>query len=156
MITIWNESTPNPDICDYCRDGCQCDSPHGLSSDKILNGDTSDPCHSCSYGCKCENTCNCICRCCWCECECENYIIDADSYNKWIADVCYVCNKECLQSIILENRERVFCNTHIGGDYQFKIKIFPTEMLIKQFGFFGPTKKIRSSLDVYIDGARIV
>lgn len=168
---IWSESLPFPEICEYHRSGCQCSSPQGLTSvEEITGGSEPSECDYCEWGCQCgaedweepgdggyeeEPECECECECCQCpsECECEILIIDADSFNDWVRDVCYIGNQECLDSIQIKNKDSVHCKEPLGGGYEFRVRIMPTKQKIRLAGFMGMPSDVvttmRTSLAIY-------
>lgn len=106
----WSEKIEFPETCRFCIEGCQCDSPFGLSADEVDYPGQNGECEFCQYGCLCEAedwepgegeteddepACECECECCTCTCGCQNLLIDAKSYNKWIKKTCYICDPNC-------------------------------------------------------------
>ena len=165
MPIIWSDNAPYPEICETCSHGCQCDSPKGLSSEQIFAGETPDECDYCNWGCSCgaeeweepgdggyeeQPDCECQCECCSCECECEEYVIDANSYNQWVQSSCYACDPECLNAIPLAKGDNLYCTQKVGAGYKFQVRVMPTTIKQRAFGFFGPEIKVPASLAIYL------
>lgn len=169
MAIIWNDNAPYPEICEYCSYGCQCESPRGLSSEQIFAGETPEECNYCNYGCSCgaeewelpgdggyeeQPNCECECECCHCECGCEEYEIDAFSYNQWVLNTCYACDPECLQAIPLQQGDKRYCTQELGSGYKFQIRVMPTTVKARPFGFMGlslgPEITVPATLAIYI------
>lgn len=170
----WSEDIPFPHICEYHREGCDCGSPEGIRDpDLFAGGKTPDPCDYCYYDCQCgaadwepededdeEPDCTCECECCHCEetCDCEGLLVTAESFNEWVKEVCFTCSEQCLGEILpLENEDAVLCKTDLGGGYSSAVRVMPTHMRERLFGFLGfpsdVVRRVRSSLDIY-DGMR--
>lgn len=143
---LWSENTPFPEVCDYHQYGCSCDSPVGLSSDDLKEGDRRPRCDYCASDVGTD------CRCCECECECEDFLIDAASFNQWIKDTCYVCDSACFDI----PEEKLDTQAHICvknlGEYSFYLKNFPTYISVPSQTFMGipvgKTKRRRAKLSV--------
>jgi len=169
MAIIWNDNAPYPEICEYCSYGCQCESPKGLTPEQIFAGDTSEECDYCNWGCSCgadeweepgdggyeeRPNCECECECCYCECGCEEYVIDANSYNQWVQDSCYACDPECLQTIPLQKGDKRYCTQELGAGYKFQIRVMPTTVKGRPFGFMGfplgPEITVSATLVIYL------
>jgi len=63
-------------------------------------------------------------------------VIDADSYNQWVKETCYVCHPECLDDKYLDtppdlSPDDVRCLTNIGA-YQFFVRTLPKESIRKE------------------------
>ena len=139
------------DECEFCDSGCHCgyeDRESGMCEcdceceNEEEEGNCEDCC-SCIYPLVSEFPdmcyCDCTCEKCECSCECPRLVIDADSYNDWVQETCYVCDPECLtddqlEADLMEQR----CLTQIGP-YQFFIRSVPESRIVKRpiFSPFG-------------------
>ena len=71
--------------------------------------------------------------------------LDADSYNKWIEDACYVCEPDLFEEEISEDHNLLA----EVGKYSFYIRTFPTHTTrFNLFGFSPGIKKVRAVLDI--------
>ena len=157
----WSELIPFPKTCDYCTDGCQCDSPLGLTADeRDYPGETRE-CDYCRHNhnedCEVwtdppeegEETpeCDCECNCCTCDCECVTLALDADSYNKWVQETCYACEPKCFTPEDLATDEKRCVND--VGRFQFYVRTLPTHKTVFTgfFGMGGP-KQVRNALEI--------
>jgi len=144
--------------CDFCESGCDCgyENYHECECDGCHCYDLTDEeqeegeeCEFCQEGCTCgsddyPSSCYCSCECvrCTCFCECPSLVIDANSFNDWVRDMCYICDPECLEdSYLSTNVHEKRCLAHIGP-YQFFIRTVPTFIIRKVpkfpgFGGFG-------------------
>jgi len=169
MAIIWNDNAPEPEICEYCSEGCQCDSPKGLTSEQIFTGENPDECDYCRWGCSCgaeewekpgdggygeQPSCECECNCCHCECGCEEYEIDANSYNQWVRQSCFVCDPACIDGIDLKKGDKLHCVQELGSDYKFQIRVMPTTIKRRSLGFLGlaigPEITVPATLSIYL------
>lgn len=155
-----------PHTCDFCIEGCQCDSLYGLTIDSMDYPGQQAECEYCEYGCNCgaedpvkgdsgPSECECECQCCTCECNCEYLEIDADNYNEWIKKTCYACNPECFSKNQLEEdswKKRCFQKI---GKFDFYVRTLPTYQTVSM-GLFGlgRKEKIRASLDIFEEEKR--
>lgn len=137
--------------CDFCDEGCQCgyeEGQYGMCECECGCENEEDEGH-CEDCCSCEypsaadfpDMCYCECECskCECHCECPRLVVDANSYNEWVQETCYVCPPECLTdeqltADLMEQR----CLTEIGP-YQFFIRTIPESRIVKKplFSPFG-------------------
>jgi hypothetical protein len=166
---IWSEDLPFPYICDYHKKGCQCRSPEGIPDPvAIMAGISPNTCDYCSWGCQCDAddweepgdggydekpACECDCQCCTCEenCDCEPLLVDADSFNDWVAEVCHVCNAECLDDIPL-SEEGFYCIEKLGGGYEFAVRTVPTASKRRLYVLGVPSdivRHTRNTFDIY-------
>lgn len=162
----WSEDIKFPETCDFCIEGCQCDSPFGLSVDDMDYPEQTGECEYCQYGCQCgaddwepkkgetEDAaldCSCECECCTCSCNCENLLIDAASYNNWIKKTCYACDSRCLtEESLNSNPLESRCLQQIG-DFQLYVRTLPMRRFVSLglFGIGGKQQEVRTSLDIF-------
>jgi hypothetical protein len=177
MAVIWREDMPFPQQCEYHEHGCQCGSYHGLSADELEEDPAVQPesCRFCNYndehisGCEAEDwqpdegeswddqpDCDCEfqCDCCQCTCECHPLELDADSYNKWIRQVCYACPSGCLSDELLESKKSKNCLIQVGS-YEFYVRNLPTHHTVfGGFLGFGAPQRIKTIQPIYQEHQR--
>jgi len=143
----WSEDIQFPFVCEYHQYGCVCGSPVGLTIDEIRDEQSKERCQYCQYDIGDD------CACCECECECEELVIDANSYNEWVKQVCYVCQPQCFNpKFFSADIHEHICEQQVG-DYQFYLRNFPPYHQAPKFSFFGfplgKTVTRRSELQVF-------
>ena len=79
----------------------------------------------------------------------EHLIIDADSYNQWMRDACYVCDPDSLTNEALEDSGTSNRYVEDIGGYDFFVRTFPTHVQVfSLFGFNPGMQKVRSELAI--------
>ena len=164
--------------CDYCDMGCDCGYEQLVSGevcscsceceedeDGYGGGEDGncDECCVCSYPLKDElpEHCYCECKCtpCICKCSCPYLVIDADSYNHWITETCYVCPPGSLDPQYLDRpiSERRF-SVPLGDGYEFFIRTLPATQIHRQplmpglpLMFAEPSEILEYETPTYID-----